>query len=766
MYNSLKAIGGVNITPEVDAFFREISGLNAEQRGGGNDTLYQAAAKSGLELEKEVKNQQGKKVKARLGKINYLEWSGSSDWRKRKSKEMELKDVYIEERGAYYYIYNSKGEPILKKQIYSNGTDVRYARDVSEIKEAIEDLKKKIKESKAETYNRENFYINTEADFKNAKPPEREADYESGSGSEYWYEKDGVYRRSNHWGSGIASCDWYLDGENINSFYDNKGVRTGYAKWSDFKYNNTWADKERLARYEKTLKEYEKTGETLYQQLPAKAYDRNGKADINTPEFKKWFAGSKALDESGKPLIVYHGDKWGKFHPGITEFLTENSGSFFSSSKELGLSFANGEEKFLYPVYLNISKPLIVDYEGGDWFRGNGRRKTKTNRTYLDILKAKREGCDGVIIKNVRDRGILSDHYIVFSLEQIKSIYNRGTWDESNPNIYYQSPVENMFSPDKESIRTYKEDLRKAREGKLKSGRMVRVGRVPLYRVLGFTDKPFTISVGVLNKITKGKHNVKPEDVENLPALIADPAAVFVSRTDKNSLVAVVDAKDESQRQVITILRDTNGKVNVIPSMYGRNNFDAFVASNIKQGNLIYIDQKKASKAIRPQELQLLKEDSLKGSMDSILTKEDLVNRNVSSLNQGPQSKALAVREQTFRDRQAQKEGSKAADDRPSKEQIEKDVAKIKAGGEINYERRGVILDGAKEYASDLVLTIRQRAGGIDKRLKYFLDRLDFREADIEGNAGKLVAPWLKKILCLFYVLLSPRGWKFSFYSC
>lgn len=504
--------------------------------------------------------------------------------------------------------------------------------------------------------------------------------------------------------------------------------------------------------------------ETLYQ-LPAKAYDKNGKADINTPEFKKWFADSKVLDESGKPLAAYHGDKWGKFHPGITEFLTENSGSFFSSSKELGLSFANGYEKFLYPLYLNISKPLIVDYEGGDWFRGNGKRKTQTNRTYLDILKAKREGRDGLIIKNVRDRGILSDHYIVFSPEQIKSVYNRGTWDKNNPNIYYQSPVDNMFSPDKESIRTYKEDLRKAREGKLKSGRMVRVGRVPLYKVLGFTDKPFTISVGVLNKITKGKHNVRPEDVENLPALIADPAAVFVSRTDKNSLVAVVDAKDESQRQVITILRDTNGKVNVIPSMYGRNNFDAFVASNIKQGNLIYIDQKKASKAIRPQELQLLKEDSLKGSIDSILTKEELVNRNVSFL-QGPQRKARADREQTFRDRQAQKEGSKAAYERPSKEKIEKDVAVIKAGGEINYERKGVILDGAKEYASDLVLTIRQRAGGIDKRLKYFLDRLDFREADIEGNAGKLVAPWLKKILCLFYVLLSPHGRKFSFYSC
>lgn len=40
--------------------------------------------------------------------------------------------------------------------------------------------------------------------------------------------------------------------------------------------------------------------EKLYQ-LPQEAYEAQGKADINTPEFKEWFGNSKVVDENGKP---------------------------------------------------------------------------------------------------------------------------------------------------------------------------------------------------------------------------------------------------------------------------------------------------------------------------------------------------------------------------------------------------------------------------------------------------------------------------------
>lgn len=58
-----------------------------------------------------------------------------------------------------------------------------------------------------------NFFVSTKADFAKCDKPAREPDYVSGSGSAYWYTEDGVIRMSDHWGAGVASCDWYLDGE-------------------------------------------------------------------------------------------------------------------------------------------------------------------------------------------------------------------------------------------------------------------------------------------------------------------------------------------------------------------------------------------------------------------------------------------------------------------------------------------------------------------------------------------------------------------------
>lgn len=78
--------------------------------------------------------------------------------------------------------------------------------------------------------------------------PGREPDYRSPSGSEYWYDGNGVTRYSDHWGSEVASCDWYLDGVDACSFDDRGGWRYGCAAWSGF----------RLKDYEITV--YDATG--------------------------------------------------------------------------------------------------------------------------------------------------------------------------------------------------------------------------------------------------------------------------------------------------------------------------------------------------------------------------------------------------------------------------------------------------------------------------------------------------------------------------
>lgn len=60
----------------------------------------------------------------------------------------------------------------------------------------------------------DDYFTATVATWERAKPPKGRPDYVSGSGSTYWYTKEGVYRSSDHWGSSVATCSWYLRGEN------------------------------------------------------------------------------------------------------------------------------------------------------------------------------------------------------------------------------------------------------------------------------------------------------------------------------------------------------------------------------------------------------------------------------------------------------------------------------------------------------------------------------------------------------------------------
>lgn len=60
----------------------------------------------------------------RQGTIQYLVWGGT---RKRpKATERELHNVYIEEKGSFYHVYDQSDKLILRKKIASNGTTVKY----------------------------------------------------------------------------------------------------------------------------------------------------------------------------------------------------------------------------------------------------------------------------------------------------------------------------------------------------------------------------------------------------------------------------------------------------------------------------------------------------------------------------------------------------------------------------------------------------------------------------------------------------------------
>lgn len=211
-----------------------------------------------------------------------------------------------------------------------------------------------------------------------------------------------------------------------------------------------------------TTKGRAKTTKNLIRKL-AKSDDnilfQKAKKDItNSPEFKKWFAGSKVVDKNGKPLVVYHGtnEPFTEMDKFAGDYL------FFSENK----AFAKGFGKTTMPVYLSAKK--LFDYkdpasieEVRPWVKKHiGRYNDPFSEdemwkgnTLKSIMESYHDGVnfafieqvDGFIdeLKRLGFDGFTTDeggrNYAVFNSSQIKSISNKGSFDSLNPDIYYQT---------------------------------------------------------------------------------------------------------------------------------------------------------------------------------------------------------------------------------------------------------------------------------------------------------------------------------------
>lgn len=147
--------------------------------------------------------------------------------------------------------------------------------------------------------NQNNFFYNSIAKFKDiGSRPRRKPDYVSYTkygdiSSEYWYDGDTLIRGSNHWGYGIASCDWAIDSVPIK---DNQNVTKtkkiyGKVKFDDIKFKSAiisiddkfyFAGFDNVLEYTNKFKAYKFNGQiyvnngvsTFHEYV--KGYEKNG----------------------------------------------------------------------------------------------------------------------------------------------------------------------------------------------------------------------------------------------------------------------------------------------------------------------------------------------------------------------------------------------------------------------------------------------------------------------------------------------------------
>lgn len=145
-----------------------------------------------------------------------------------------------------------------------------------------------------------------------------------------------------------------------------------------------------------------------------------------TEQFRRWFRGSKIVDENGNPLIVYHGtdQNFTVFDPAKGRSTMDIQGMFFSPWE----IDASGYGPNVGQYYLSIKNPASegMAYKALNKFKGQNDAGKKA-RDYLISL-----GFDGV---NNSD-----EEYIAFYPTQIKSVTdNVGIFDQSNPDIRYSA---------------------------------------------------------------------------------------------------------------------------------------------------------------------------------------------------------------------------------------------------------------------------------------------------------------------------------------
>jgi len=168
-------------------------------------------------------------------------------------------------------------------------------------------------------------------------------------------------------------------------------------------------------------------------------YDQSGRLLTDTPEFRAWFGNSKVVDRNGNPLVVYHAtnadfDIFSARKAGsATKAAGGDEGSipmskigFWASDHDVSGQMA---ASIVMPTYMSIANPRTISLRDLFDLANEAGSATKLKRTFTN------DGYDGL---RVDDDEFGGWSYVAFSPTQIKSVYNRGTFDPNDPRILYQ----------------------------------------------------------------------------------------------------------------------------------------------------------------------------------------------------------------------------------------------------------------------------------------------------------------------------------------
>ena len=429
----------------------------------------------------------------------------------------------------------------------------------------------------------------------------------------------------------------------LKAFFDKKA--------SEGKVKSPEEDVKSIEEAEKILTQKLKVMEGSYGSFPLDMAKEMNKAIATLPEeHRPIFVGnaSEAFKRAGlernRPLKTFYGvnlssDKIGEEGEYVIGINTQKYKSFESIEKRKKEIEAEYQKKTGKKYFFNKSGKATLYHEAGHVYLNKGVMpkgfEAAAERWYREsgygIIKPNYEGFGGKYDEAFAEAwaGYFTQNpelpdYIAKFISDIVS--------KNNAKSEEKTEKQDIFTPSAELAERFKNEVQNVlADDKVSPRTELSLGETPqIYVNLGLpkgelkTNKMTLLKA--LGKTGKHPHNVPIKVLEELPALIMDPQAVFKSlstSSNPSGYISVLDAVDKAGKPIIAVIspnkKDEN-EISFIPSVYERNNFNNFVSNVIKENGVLYIKERTVLPSLHNAVLQRNTVPTNK-----ILTKEDFV---------------------------------------------------------------------------------------------------------------------------------------------
>lgn len=231
-----------------------------------------------------------------------------------------------------------------------------------------------------------------------------------------------------------------------------------------------------------------------------------------------------------------------------------------------------------------------------------------------------------------------------------KSVDNQGTFDESNPNIYYQggSNYQEQLEDVKSNLE-YKKFVNKVLSGELsqkeKRG-LFTIGKTPAKLIeAGLPENNISIGYKVIEKAQSNKnadHNLSQKTISKVWEALKNPIAVIKAEQNKNETKAnnrysaILDLQSEDGHYVLVAIEADKyvGKfiVNDIRSIHSRKSYEPIIDKALNDKRLLKVDAEKIRNLLLGNTNSILESDQASSEKGLPLTNSDIISEGVASL--------------------------------------------------------------------------------------------------------------------------------------